>query len=112
MKVIELNKPAVGASIRSKEISIKPYVSHMMYIDKNKIIQQASLEVPAYRLAKDYTVDDVTYSLNLLITDNNVKKAEKFMDNVAKDLTKQEVYDILHNNQPFTYINKLYEVKK
>lgn len=112
MKVIELNRPAIAMRLSAQELSIKPYVSLMMYMDKSKIIQQASPEKPVYRLAKDYEIDNVQFSLNLLTDKNDMKKAEKFMDKTAKSLSKDDVNNMLRKNQPFVYLDKEYGARK
>lgn len=108
MKVIELNRPAVSNRLSIKELSIRPYVAQMMYMDGSKIIQQATPEKPVYRLAKDYEVDGLQFGLNLLTDDNDAGKAEKYMDKIAKGFKRDEVRDLLGRSQPFVYLNKRY----
>lgn len=112
MKVIELNRPAVSNRLSITNLSVKPYVSHMMYMGKAKIIQTATLDAPVYRLAKDYEIDDIIFGINLLTDDNDAGKAEKFMDKLAKSLTREEVNAMIHSNRPFTYLDKSYVGKK
>jgi hypothetical protein len=112
MKVIELNRPAISSRLSIKNLSVKPYVSHMMYMSKDKIIQTASLETPVYRLAKDYEIDGLVFAINLLTDDNDAGKAERFMDRQAKLLIRDEVSKIIHSSRPFTYLNKNYRSKK
>lgn len=112
MTVLELNRPAVSSRLSIKELSVKPYVSHMMYMGKSKIIQTASMEAPVYRLAKDYEVDGLVFGLNLLTDDNNAGKAEKFMDKTAKDLKREQVRDLVSKSRPFIYLDKEYKGSK
>ena len=112
MNVIQLNRPAVSNRLSIKDLSIKPYVSHMMYMGKAKIVQTATLDAPVYRLAKDYEVEGLTFGVNLLTDDNDAGKAERFMDKLAKTLTRDEVNSMIHSNRPFTYLDKNYAGKK
>jgi len=112
MKVIRLNTPAVSSQLNIKELSILPYVSHMMYEDGSKIIQQASPEKPVFRLAKDYEVDNLRFGMNLLTDDNNAGKAEKWMDKVAKKLSLDEVRRLIRMPASFTYLKEKYRSKK
>lgn len=112
MKIIELNRPAVRPPISITGLSIKPYVSHMQYMTKSRIIQMASLEKPVYRLSKDYTKDGVKFGISLLTDKKDMAKAEKFMDDTAEELTREEVVQYIRRPAPFTYLNKEYKARK
>lgn len=111
MKIIELNRPAVSPQLSIKELSIKPCISHTMYMGKSRVIQTATLESPVYRLCKDYEIEGHRFGLNLLTDKNDMKKAEKFMDKIAKKLSKDEVISMTRSNNPFVYLNEEFGAK-
>lgn len=104
MNVLKLNVPAISSKLSVKELSIRPYINSLSYIDNSRIIQQASIEKPVYRLCKDYSVDGREFSLNLVITDEDAGSAEKFMDKVAKTVPE-------NFQRPFQYLDETYKPK-
>lgn len=111
MKIIELNRPAVSRRLALKELSIKPFVSNEQYMTRSRIIQQASIKEPVWRLCKDYSVDGIEFALNLLTDQKDMKKAEKFMDKVAKSVTREQAVEYTHSRNPYIYLNEYLESK-
>lgn len=112
MKVIELNRPAISTKLNVKELHIKPYVSHMHYMDKSRIIQVASLEKPVYRLCKDYEIDGIIFALNLLTDDKDAKRLEKFLDDTVKNLTREQAVEYINRSVSFSYLDTQYKPVK
>src|SRR5690606_33964811 len=109
MQVLKLNRPAISAKLSVKELSVKPYVNTLSYMDNSRIIRQASLETPVYRLMKDYEVDGAHFALNLIITANDAGHVEKFMDSIASQVTKDQAQQ---HKRPFEYLDETYKPKK
>ena len=108
MNILKLNTIGLSKPLSVKELSIRPYISGLSYIDDSRVIKQATEELPVYRLCKDYD-NGVKFALNLIITDEKVGKAEDYMDKIAKTITANDVKGI---KTPFVWTDNVYEVKK
>lgn len=83
-QILKLNVPAVSSRLLVPELDVRVYDTAMSYIDDTKIVKMASEKAPIYRLCKDYEVNGLHFSLNIITDDKNVGKVEKFMDNATK----------------------------
>ena len=106
--ILKLNIPAVSTPVSVKELDIRLYTNGAVYMDGTKILKSASVETPLYRLCKDYDMDGVKFSLNMVITDTDAGKAEKFLDKTAKSITAEQVKNI---RTPYVWLDNQYEVK-
>lgn len=106
--ILKLNVPGLSKPLSVKELDVRLYNSGRVYMDGSKILKTASDETPLYRLCKDYDIDGLKFSLNMIITDMNIGKAEKFMDKTATGVTAEQVKNI---NAPFVWLDNEYKVK-
>jgi len=106
-QIIEVNAPALSkpCSIARGDVS----VWNASYVDSNRVVQTASDKNVAYRLTKDYENNGLKFNLSMLIDSNNVGKAEKFLEKLAKSITSEKYQQYVNTHQAFMYLEERYK---
>lgn len=109
MNILELNRPAIHKMATSKgryfkEADVRPYVGGEPYMDVTRIVGQASLKDPVYRLMKDYDIKGLKFGMSMITKNKDLGKAEKFMDTQAKKVTESQVIESF--KKVYTYLDE------
>lgn len=107
MNIIELNRPAIHLANAIKKTNVQPYINGQLYMSPSRIVGKATIESPAYRIVKPYVVEGLPFALSILITDENVGKAEKWLDKAAESVTKEQVNK--SRTKVFVYLDERYK---
>lgn len=108
MNILELNRPAIHKMSTStgrffEQADVRPYVSNEPYME-NRIVGQATLKDPVYRLLKDYDIKGLKFGMSMITKQKDMAKAEKFMDKQAKLVTEEQTISAMA--QVYLYLNE------
>lgn len=101
----ELDRLALWLAMNTEELDIKQFSSGYPYI-VDGVIYNSKDELPIVRYAKNYTKDEVKFSLCIITTEVDTKKMEKWLDQQAEEI---QLKDIDRSVKKFNMLNVRYK---